>query len=287
MTSGLLLLKKALLIMDKVSAATKLTVSGVGGVVVDDMVVGATKAAEFDTEKEKESVFAIRNGSLKYLIVILAVLFVIQYLFPQLIILILIMGGGFLSVEAYHAIVDFFVNHSDDIDEENLTDEEKIQSAVKTSIILNIEIVVIAMSMVQGYSLFYQIISVSIASILITYIVYAIVLGLVRTDDVGFAMMKNNKENTISYKIGNLLVSILPYVMKFLMYAGAYAMALVGGEILVHNIEYIHHFYENNFHNLSTYIFAPIVGVIAGFFINIALIFLGFIKKFFSKKSLS
>lgn len=268
MTSSLLILKKAALIMDKVSAATKLTLKGTAGVVVDDLVVGATKASEFDTQKEKESVYAIRNGSLKYLIGILIFLFIIKYYFPSLIVWILIIGGTILSVEAYHAIMEFISKESHDLDDEDLTDEEKIQSAIKTSIILNVEIVVIAMSMVQDFSFINQVLSVSIASIFITYAVYAIVLGLVRTDDVGLSMMKNNKVDTFKYKIGNKLVLGLPYVMKILMYAGAFAMALVGGEILVHNIYIIHHLHEELLPMIPGLLFYPFIAVLVGFIVN-------------------
>ncbi|MEA3387096.1 MAG: DUF808 family protein [Patescibacteria group bacterium] len=271
MTSSLLLFKKAALIMDKVSAATKLTLKGTAGVVVDDLVVGATKASEFDTEKEKKSVFAIRDGSLKFLLIILVVLFTIQYFVPSLIIWILIIGGIILSVEAYHAVTDFLGKESHDVDEKDLTDEEKIKSAINTSIILNIEIVVIAMSMVQDFSFLNQILAVSIASIGITYTVYAIVLGLVRTDDVGLEMMENNKPDSFKYKVGDKLVIGLPYVMKGLMYAGAYAMALVGGEILVHNIDIIHHFHEESLSMVPGLLFYPLIGIIAGFIADLVL----------------
>ncbi len=281
MTSFLLLLKKTLLIMDKVSAATKLTLKGTAGVVVDDLVVGATKASEFDTEREKKSVFAIRKGALKYLFIILIVLFTVKYFNSDIIKWILVVGGLFLSFEAYHGLLDLFKNESDTIDDDLLSDDEKIQSAIKTSIVLNTEIVVIAISMVEDYSFMNQIFAVTFAAIFMTYAIYGIVLGLVRTDDVGLELMGKNDKNSFKYKLGYKLVIVLPYIMKALMYIGIYAMALIGGQILIHNIGYIYNLYENYLSITSGYIYEPLFAISIGYCINI---FIDIFKKINKKK---
>lgn len=102
--------------------------------------------------------------------------------------------------------------------------------------------------------------------------VYGLVAGIVKLDDLGIYWKRSSKPGLQS--LGGGILWAAPYLMKFLSVAGTLAMFLVGGGILVHKIDWVHHFVENLDHameNLSGWIRSPvlivaegIVGVIAG-----------------------
>jgi predicted DNA repair protein MutK len=54
-------------------------------------------------------------------------------------------------------------------------------------------------------------------------------------------------------------------------------MLAVAGGILVHNIELVHHLYENSFHSIPSLIFDIVLGLVVGF---VVLILMGFIDRF-------
>jgi predicted DNA repair protein MutK len=63
-------------------------------------------------------------------------------------------------------------------------------------------------------------------------------------DDAGYKLQKNLKEGGFLFSIGQLLINMLPWVIKILGVVGTIALILVAGGIFLHNIEYIHHLAE-------------------------------------------
>jgi len=65
---------------------------------------------------------------------------------------------------------------------------------------------------------------------------------VVRMDEFGFKLIAlNEQENTISDKIGWMLVNALPHFVRGIGFIGTLALLLVSGGIFAHNIPFFHH----------------------------------------------
>ena len=100
-----------------------------------------------------------------------------------------------------------------------------------------------------------QIFGVMIVALFATFGVYGLVAAIVRIDNVSFWLIKKEY-----IKSGNFLISLMPNIIQVLTVVGTVAMLLVGGEILIHNIAFIHHLFEVSLLN------GLIVGSIGGVF---------------------
>ena len=99
-----------------------------------------------------------------------------------------------------------------------------------------------ALGTVLDQSLPIQIIAVTFVAFLATVGVYGIVALLVRMDDFGFKLIDIAKDTKpLLKKVGEILVSALPKVIRVLTFLGTLAMFLVAGGIFLHNVVYLHH----------------------------------------------
>ena len=238
----------------------------------DDLAVNAEKASGFSPSRELPVLWEITKKSFLNKFIIVPLMMLLNAYLPSLIIPILIMGGVYLSLEAVEKI-DEYLNpeqHQENNKENNISEKDKIKSAVFTDFILSIEIVLIALSSVLNQPLEMQIFVVSIVSLLATVGVYGIVAIIVRMDDFGFWLIKKsitkeirteakykleageiftNKKKEIYHinpyilSFGNLFISLMTTVIKSLGYIGTIAMLLVAGGIFIHNIEILHHYF--------------------------------------------
>lgn len=194
--------------------------------------------------------------------IIVPVVFLLQWLYEPAITIILIIGGVYLAYEGVEKIIEFLFHRSKkghEVIEEAVKVEEgesaenaKVKSAITTDFILSLEIVIIALaSAKEGYEtlksqfdpLLVEIVTVSIVAIIATVGVYGIVALIVRMDDAGYKLIQKSKNNKgFLFMLGNLLIKALPFVIKFLGVVGTIALIVVSGGIFTHNIEYFHHF---------------------------------------------
>jgi hypothetical protein len=197
--------------------------------------------------------WAITKGSFINKLIILPVVFVLNWLYPPAIKAALIIGGVYLAYEGVEKIIEYFFHRakkSEDViieskleeDDEN-SEKAKVSSAIKTDFILSLEIVIIALgtAMEKQHDLITQIISVSIVAVIATIGVYGIVALIVRMDDAGFYLMSKSDNKGFMSSFGETLIKALPLVIKGLAVLGTIALILVSGGIFLHNIEYIHH----------------------------------------------
>jgi len=275
-------------IMDDVAAMSKIATKKTAGILGDDLAVNAEKASGFISSRELPVLWAIAKGSFINKLIILPIAFVLSAFFPLAIIIILVLGGLFLAYEGAEKIVEFFFPHhkhdtpsmDQTFDESEILalEKEKVKSAIVTDFILSVEIVIIALGTVLEQSLTSRIIVVSIVAIIATIGVYGIVALIVRMDELGLKLIAmSNNENSISNKIGNLLVQALPKVIKSLAVIGTIALLLVAGGIFVHNIEYLHHLLPQ----FPSFIKDFIIGLVFGFAV---LGIVTLIKKILGKK---
>ena len=240
-------------LMDDVAMTSKLATKKTAGILGDDLAVNAEKATGFLASREIPVLWAITKGSFINKLIILPVVFVLNWLYPPAIKAALIIGGVYLAYEGVEKILEYFFHRAkkgeEVIAESQLseTDENsekaKVSSAIKTDFILSLEIVIIALgtAMEKQHPLITQILSVTFVAIIATVGVYGIVALIVRMDDAGFYLMRKSDNKGFMSSLGGILIKALPLVIKGLAVLGTIALILVSGGIFIHNIEYIHH----------------------------------------------
>ena len=240
-------------LMDDVAMTSKLATKKTAGILGDDLAVNAEKATGFLASREIPVLWAITKGSFINKLIILPVVFVLNWLYPPAIKAALIIGGVYLAYEGVEKIIEYFFHRAKKVEEviaeskleesDEYSEKAKVSSAIKTDFILSLEIVIIALgtAMEKQHDLITQIISVSIVAILATIGVYGIVALIVRMDDAGFYLMRKSDNKGFMSSFGETLIKALPLVIKGLAVLGTIALILVSGGIFMHNIEYIHH----------------------------------------------
>ncbi len=196
----------------------------------DDLAVNAGVIHGVNPDRELPIVKAIFLGSLLNKIYCITGVLGLMAIYPPIIKVILLIGGVYLSFEGAHKVIAFLFHHSNNQSDAKVTISEKvkIRGAIRTDLILSIEIIVIAKSSLTG-PLLNQSISLIIVGLAASILIYGLVAMLVKIDDFGLYLIK--KDYT---KFGMSLVRSMPYIMKALGIIGTVAMFLVGGGIIVH-----------------------------------------------------
>ncbi len=279
MASGIFaLLDDIAVLADDVAVTTKIATQKTAGILGDDLAVNAQKALGFSQERELKVIWAIIKGSLKNKSIILPLAFLLSAFASFIIPYILIFGGLYLLYEGAEKIEEYLHNklhnpHKKEVIEstsDNILkiEKEKIKSAIFTDFILSIEIVIIALGTVLKEPLPLQIFVTTFVAIVATFGVYGIVALIIRMDNIGFWLIEKNE-----ITIGNFLITLMPKIIKFLAVVGTFAMILVGGGILSHNI---HPIEELFFENIPLILNHLLVGFIIGFLL---LLIINILKK--------
>lgn len=274
-------------IMDDVAAMTKVAGKKTAGILGDDLAVNAEKASGFLSSRELPVLWEITKGSLLNKIIILPIAFLLSAYAPWAITAILILGGLYLAYEGVEKIYEFFFHREhkevtgefEHLDKAGIVEKEKekIRSAIITDFILSVEIVIIALGTVMQESLAVQVGVVTLIALVATVGVYGIVAMIVRMDDLGYRFINfNGEDDTFTDKVGKVLVSALPWVIKSLSVIGTIALLLVSGGIFVHNIEKIHHLV----HSLPSLLGEFLTGLVVGILV---LVVVSLVKKLIKK----
>ena len=261
-------------LMDDVVVKSKLTTKKTAGILGDDLAVNAEKATGFVSSREIPVLWAITKGSFLNKLIILPIAFLLSAFLPIAVKVLLVLGGIYLAFEGAEKIYEFFVPHAHEDGYEILKkgseegalafEKTRVKSAVFTDFILSVEIVIIALGTVLGEPLLFQILVVSIVSLIATVGVYGIVALIVRMDDMGYKLIKRSGERkTFGKTVGTFLVKALPWVTKSLSVIGTIALILVAGGIFVHNIEFLHHFLDFMPSILQEFVVGLLVGLVA------------------------
>ena len=257
------------ILMDDVATMTKVATEKTAGLLGDDLAVNAEKSSGFLTSRELPALWKITKGALFNKIIILPIAFLLSAFVPIVITGILICGGFYLAYEGAHKIYEYLFHRNKkkaaEIVEQNPSEiasqeDERVKSAIFVDFILSIEIVIIALSTVQDSELKVQIIVVSLIALIATIGVYGIVALIVRMDDVGYRLIKENSKG-FKRSLGTGLVKALPIVIKALGIIGTIALVLVAGGIFAHNTHQVHNF----FHAWPSTLRDAVVGLVVGF----------------------
>jgi predicted DNA repair protein MutK len=220
------------------------------GVVVDDAAVTPRYVLGFAARRELPIVGKIAAGSLRNkLLLLLPAILVLSYFLPWMITPLLMFGGAYLCYEGTEKVFEAIIPHQARAHEAQLgtvalnphtLEDEKVASAIKTDFILSAEIMVIALATVANESILMQAVALALVGIGITVAVYGVVALIVKADDVGVALAKNDGGSItdgMSRAFGRALVLGMPSFLTLLGTAGTAAMIWVGGAIIVHGLE--------------------------------------------------
>ncbi|MBR1226701.1 MULTISPECIES: DUF808 domain-containing protein [unclassified Bradyrhizobium] len=234
---------------DVVSQAAKAGVKA-AGVVIDDTAVTPGYVIGFAAKRELPIVGKIAAGSLRNkLLILLPVALALSYFLPSAITPLLMFGGAYLCYEGVEKLYEAVMPHHAHQHEAELgtvalqaqtLEDQKVASAIKTDFILSAEIMAITLAALPAGSILKQAIVLAVVAIGITVAVYGLVALIVKADDAGVALARNDNVSVIASigrGLGHALVRGMPVFLIFLSAVGTAAMIWVGGGIILHGIE--------------------------------------------------
>ncbi|GAA4803683.1 DUF808 domain-containing protein [Nocardioides caeni] len=226
--------------IDDVGAAAGKATAKAAGVVVDDTAVTPQYVHGVAAERELPIVKQIAIGSIrnKLLLILPAALLLSEFL-PDLLPIILMIGGTFLAYEGAHKVVHLLTHHDDHAAPATTIGPEAektmIAGAIRTDLILSAEIMVIALASVEDEGFWSRLAILVVVAFVITIAVYGVVAAIVKMDDVGLTLAQ--RQSALSKRVGMGLVNAMPRLLSVISVVGTVAMLWVGGHILLVNLD--------------------------------------------------
>lgn len=231
--------KMAAASIDDVGAAAGRATTKAAGVVVDDTAVTPQYVHGVAAERELPIVKQIAIGSIrnKLLLILPAALLLSEFL-PDLLPIILMIGGTFLAYEGAHKVWHLLSRHDDhDVPATVISPEaekQMVAGAIRTDLILSAEIMVIALDEVADEGFWARLAILVVVAIAITIAVYGVVALIVKMDDTG--LLLSQRRSALAQKVGRGLVAAMPRLLTVISLVGTVAMLWVGGHILLVNV---------------------------------------------------
>lgn len=258
--SLLTLLDDIATVLDDVALMTKVAAKKTAGVLGDDLALNAEQVSGVRADRELPVVWAVAKGSLMNKVILVPVALLLSALAPWSITPLLMIGGAYLCFEGVEKLAHKFLHNEaeDEAHHRELIDaisheevdmvkfeKDKIKGAIRTDFVLSGEIIIITLGTVAA-SLFTTRVAVLVGvSLIMTVGVYGFVALIVKLDDMGFYLQRNQDPSwlrRVQRQLGNGLVAFAPRLMKALTVIGTAAMFLVGGGILSHGVHAVSEF---------------------------------------------
>ncbi|MET3636754.1 DUF808 domain-containing protein [Curtobacterium oceanosedimentum] len=221
---------------DILSAALKASAK-TAGVVIDDAAVTPQYVQGLQPARELPVVGRIALGSLfnKFVIIIPLALLLSAFA-PWVLPWLLVIGGTYLCFEGAEKVTEWFgVHHETAGDAQPTTEPKLVFGAVRTDLILSTEIMLIALSSLDTGLVFWpKVGALALIGLGMTALVYGAVALLVKVDDIGLQMMKNDSRRT--RRAGARIVRAMPTVFRVISIVGTVAMLWVGGHLVIANL---------------------------------------------------
>jgi predicted DNA repair protein MutK len=245
-------------VLDDVALMSKVAAKKTAGVLGDDLALNAQQVTGVNADRELPVVWAVALGSLRNKAILVPAALAISAFIPQAITPLLMIGGAYLCFEGFEKVAHKFLHGADEdaAHEQELVnalaagadmqavERDKIKGAVRTDFILSAEIIVIALGVVNesGSAFGAQVAALVAVAIAMTIGVYGVVAGIVKIDDAGLYLSR--RQGGFARAVGRLLLAAAPRLMKALSVIGTIAMFMVGGGIIGHAFEPLHHLAE-------------------------------------------
>lgn len=225
---------------DVVAGAAKASAKS-AGVVIDDAAVSPQYVQGLSPKRELPVVWRITRGSLINKALIIAGIMLLNTWAPWIFPWLLLVGGTYLAYEGAEKVWHWIGSRRkhetsvEEVIERTETSEKQIvASAVRTDLVLSIEIMLISLANIDANTWMLQLATLIVVAVLMTVAVYGTVALLVKMDDVGFWLRRRRPRFLKVF--GTWLVKAMPWVFKGLTVIGAVAMLWVGGHILLVNL---------------------------------------------------
>jgi len=234
--------------IDDITSQASKSLSKTAGILIDDTATIPQYVSNTAAKRELPVIWKITKKSLRNKALMIPIAILITYFAPWIMAPILILGGSYLAYEGTESLgekLGLIKAHKNshehsipDTQDLSAAEDQTVNSAVRTDTILSIEIVALTIASVATESLSTQLGVLIIVSLIATFAVYGIVGMIIKMDDVGFYLKA--KSNSLYQGIGSLLIKAMPKVLKALGWIGMIAMLMVGGSIIIHNIDQLH-----------------------------------------------
>jgi uncharacterized protein len=222
--------------VDDIGAATGRATAKAAGVVIDDTAVTPQYVHGIAAERELPIIKRIAIGSLrnKLLFILPAALLLSQFV-PWVLTPILMLGATYLCYEGAEKVwgrISGHDAHAAPVAEKGEDAEQyMVTGAIRTDFILSAEIMVIALNEVADQAFLPRLIILAIVAVVITAVVYGVVAGIVKMDDIGLSLTQRG--SAFAQRVGRGLVVGMPGLLAALSTIGTVAMLWVGGHILL------------------------------------------------------
>lgn len=234
-----LIARQAAASVDDIAGMTAKTSTKAAGVVIDDAAVTPQYVSGVTPSRELPMIWRITKGSLRNkLVFILPIALLLNAFAPWALTPILMLGGAYLVFEGAEKIVHKLSSDSDEQAEQAANKSEQdednlVNSAIRTDLILSTEIMVISLDEVKDQPVWMEAAVLIAVGIFLTVAVYGAVALLVKIDDIGRGMIERGN----APKLGRGLVKAMPYVLSAIGVIGTIAMLWVGGHLIVRGLD--------------------------------------------------
>lgn len=226
---------------DVAAGAAKASAKAVG-VVIDDTAVTPQYVRGLSPERELPIIRKIAKGSLiNKLFIILPVAFLLSWLAPWSLPLLLIIGGSYLCFEGAEKVLGklhLLPHHEGGAGAATATTPEELEksvvsSAVRTDLILSAEIMLISLAELASETSTMRVAILVAVALFMTFFVYGLVAVLVKMDDIGAHMARSGGS---AAALGHRIVRVMPKVFEVIGVVGTVAMLWVGGHIVLKSL---------------------------------------------------
>jgi predicted DNA repair protein MutK len=249
-------------LLDDVAVLTKVAATKTTGVMGDDLALNAEQVSGVRVDRELPVVWAVAKGSFINKLILVPAALLISAFVPVAIMPLMMIGGLFLCFEGVEKLAHKYLHHDDEPEPGALLkavadptvdlvafEQDKVKGAVRTDFVLSAEIVVITLGTMATAPLMQQVVALSAVAIGATVLVYGLVAGIVKLDDLGLAL--HRQKDATARGFGAFILRAAPILMKSLSVLGTAAMFTVGGSIIAHGVPAIEHVVEGVGHSLT------------------------------------
>lgn len=224
---------------DDVALLTGRAAAKTAGIAIDDLAVGAGKMAGVSPARELPALWTIFKWSAINKIWLVALVLAVSVWLPVLITVALVLGGLYLAYEGGKALLDRLGVAGGGAGTA-LTEAQKVAGAIRTDVVLSLEILVISLAVAGDAPLAQKAMLLGAMSVLMTVGIYGLVMLLVRLDDIGIGLAQS--EQPRRQALGRRIVLAAPKILSALDPIGMVAMLAVAGGIFTHlvHVDYPH-----------------------------------------------
>ena len=271
-------------LLDDISTMSQVAINKTAGVLGDDLALNAKQVHGLTADRELPVVWRVAVGSAVNKMILIPGAMLISAFIPWAIIPLLMIGGVYLCYEGVEKLFHAWLHsgHDEDHAEGKATpvdakpvdlvtlEKDKIRGAIRTDFILSAEIIVITLGTLADKSPWVALWVLLVVGVVMTIGVYGLVALIVKCDDVGIHWIRRTGQTVWDRTLrgcGRAILWCAPHMLRFLSVAGTIAMFLVGGGIVTHHIDWLHHLSESiaeRIHHL------PVIGGIATYVVPIA-----------------